>query len=1066
MQRLLVGEQLRRSYNTDQKVLQHSGVLFAYRRLSDAHPVYKKEEICEFLARQETVSPTRLQAAGFLPDAIDTRGLYTIQQAPGYPHPFCKCYLEPLAMDPTIRDPNWHPVEKGPGYERSTEGVYGALRSNLTPSQQALVAPQTRSLNAAATSNGLVGVAFTTADVATLGVEGCSAILAQRLRDEHGVAKSREMVRKVIDDVLPLQATMLDEARTRRDRLVSRVEQDRATILSEATSARQIERTNRQYRDELQQAHANVSVLRSLESAIRQRHGSGFATAVATSEAEITRRMRALGQRRSNYSVEQVSDGHYRAVVKDSRLLMEHYVRQTETNDRARAIKDAMQPGGDRSVVEIPPRGVRAVLPGGHRFTLDRIEGQPPAQQAAIRLIEAQKSVLVNYAPGLGKTPLVIASVSDLHAQGRIQNAVISPPSSVRAQMVVETIKFNDAGRVSYYVPNSQVSTQRTSLRESLLGDYESSHSVGRRARSGETLSTSDRTEYRRIQREAKAYADAGMARIDVVGVSGRDAQTRFRDHMADTGSGNLFHVMGHDDLARLAPVMNEHVDYVAIDEIHQMTSQSLAATTRKAQALDQLTGGRIEYRVGLSGTPVRNNLGELHDELRWIRPDMVPDKDEYQRQYGNITLQSDAFRDSTVRQLRRSVDSNIITVGSPVQSELRSAFSERISGEQREQMIRRLDMTEPQQTRARSIESEYNRVKTKQNSMRDSGEITGARMRLTDSRRELDVLVSDSLGVSVGRYRSHMEEFGVPPAPQGSSSPSRQQLGRIRSLQREVEGLTQVVMPETWRDNAHHSNVHGGDWRENAKAIETVRLFNTPAAEGGLQGRPTLIHLERYESVDMLTAALREQGLRVGDYHGGLGPAERARRVSSMNDGNLDVLILTRAGSTGLNVQQSSDATIHFDLPYTFAEVEQRDARNWRNGQRNDVDSHTLLQQDMYTDRRRLQVVQEKKAVLRAVDEIVRVDDSVDPMFIHRQADGASVMSYDAMEQRYGTDQTRSMLQDICGRLATVGATGPCAVRPAKMSTTARRNDPVMGEVPREQRASLREVSDGEDSG
>jgi hypothetical protein len=184
------------------------------------------------------------------------------------------------------------------------------------------------------------------------------------------------------------------------------------------------------------------------------------------------------------------------------------------------------------------------------------------------------------------------------------------------------------------------------------------------------------------------------------------------------------------------------------------------------------------------------------------------------------------------------------------------------------------------------------------------------------------------------------------------------------------------------------------------------------------------------------------------------------------MNDGNLDVLILTRAGSTGLNVQQSSDATIHFDLPYTFAEVEQRDARNWRNGQRNDVDSHTLLQQDMYTDRRRLQVVQEKKAVLRAVDEIVRVDDSVDPMFIHRQADGASVMSYDAMEQRYGTDQTRSMLQDICGRLATVGATGPCAVRPAKMSTTARRNDPVMGEVPREQRASLREVSDGEDSG
>lgn len=68
---------------------------FAYWRLSPNHPWYGGGEICELHASSIFAGPMDDLIAANLQD-VDTTGLYHIDGYPDFPHPWCRCYPEPL----------------------------------------------------------------------------------------------------------------------------------------------------------------------------------------------------------------------------------------------------------------------------------------------------------------------------------------------------------------------------------------------------------------------------------------------------------------------------------------------------------------------------------------------------------------------------------------------------------------------------------------------------------------------------------------------------------------------------------------------------------------------------------------------------------------------------------------------------------------------------------------------------------------------------------------------------------------------------------------------------------
>lgn len=94
---LFVAEQARITNDVETEIMRASGIELAYWRLSPAHPWYGGSEICEVLAAYENPDIDRyLNQNPETRSGISLSGLHRISDWPAYPHPWCKCYAEPL----------------------------------------------------------------------------------------------------------------------------------------------------------------------------------------------------------------------------------------------------------------------------------------------------------------------------------------------------------------------------------------------------------------------------------------------------------------------------------------------------------------------------------------------------------------------------------------------------------------------------------------------------------------------------------------------------------------------------------------------------------------------------------------------------------------------------------------------------------------------------------------------------------------------------------------------------------------------------------------------------------
>jgi len=101
-------------------------------------------------------------------------------------------------------------------------------------------------------------------------------------------------------------------------------------------------------------------------------------------------------------------------------------------------------------------------------------------------------------------------------------------------------------------------------------------------------------------------------------------------------------------------------------------------------------------------------------------------------------------------------------------------------------------------------------------------------------------------------------------------------------------------------------------------------------------QGYNPIVFCRFIPTVEYVTEALRQalHGVEVAGVSGTLPPAEREERVRQLSQAAKRVLVCTDCLSEGINLQQSFDAVVHYDLSWNPTRHEQREGRVDRYGQ------------------------------------------------------------------------------------------------------------------------------------
>lgn len=95
--RIMVAEEARISQETEKKILEAHDIEFAYWRLSPDH-LPGKCGACERLSMEvgDGVRAALRRSTSTSTSTVVLEGLYLVSRWPEYPHPYCKCHMEPV----------------------------------------------------------------------------------------------------------------------------------------------------------------------------------------------------------------------------------------------------------------------------------------------------------------------------------------------------------------------------------------------------------------------------------------------------------------------------------------------------------------------------------------------------------------------------------------------------------------------------------------------------------------------------------------------------------------------------------------------------------------------------------------------------------------------------------------------------------------------------------------------------------------------------------------------------------------------------------------------------------
>lgn len=251
------------------------------------------------------------------------------------------------------------------------------------------------------------------------------------------------------------------------------------------------------------------------------------------------------------------------------------------------------------------------------------MSGKFIAQQRAIKMIDANKRVVLGYGAGSGKTGIMLGAFSHLHGQGKVKRAAMLVPSIVQGQFGGEALRYLEPGKFKWHA-------EPGASREERIAAYKdpNTHFVVMTHQSF---------------RDDMVHLGAAHA-----GIEPSEMVERLKD------------MKPHERKAWIAGVMEKegiNFDATMVDEAHETVNRYGKQDSTLSNVVDALSD-HTPYYVYASGDPVKNDVSEAADIMAKMDRQQYGDKAAFMRRYG---ADNPASRSALKREMARHMISNVI---------------------------------------------------------------------------------------------------------------------------------------------------------------------------------------------------------------------------------------------------------------------------------------------------------------------------------------------------------------------------------------------------------------------
>lgn len=234
------------------------------------------------------------------------------------------------------------------------------------------------------------------------------------------------------------------------------------------------------------------------------------------------------------------------------------------------------------------------------------MSGKYAPQQRAIKLVEANKRVVLAAGAGSGKTNMMLGTHAHLATQGKIKRSLMLVPSIVQGQFNGEALRLLEPGKFKTHIQPGASQAERIA-----------------------------------------AYKDPST-HICVM------THQSFRDDVLTMGAAHegMDKEALNEKLQAMTP--QQRRDWIAgvldkegisfdasmVDEAHDTLNRAGKENSSLANVVEAL-GHHTPYHVYASGDPVKNDPSEIHSVLQKMAPERYGDRAEFLRRYGADTIAS-----------------------------------------------------------------------------------------------------------------------------------------------------------------------------------------------------------------------------------------------------------------------------------------------------------------------------------------------------------------------------------------------------------------------------------------
>lgn len=375
----------------------------------------------------------------------------------------------------------------------------------------------------------------------------------------------------------------------------------------------------------------------------------------------------------------------------------------------------------------------------------------------------------------------------------------------------------------------------------------------------------------------------------------------------------------------------------VIADEVHQIKAE----TAHMSQAARKI---KTHRRVGLTGSPMSNNTSEIFALINWVAPGFLGSASEF-KQYYQEPIEAGSYIDSNAYERRRSLK-KLEALKTIISPKLNRADITVLKGslKSKVEFVLTIPLTEPQKLGYRRYVEEI---------LGSKGNEEGSTITQVKLFGWLSILQLLCNHPSVFRNklledkpaRAKAKKVSLTSADDqipGSTAPS--------STAATIPASTARLSPSGDDDAPAFADLDITQFDINKAMVERLieavpdnaaielsyktllvrKIINLSVAAGD----KVLIFSQSIPSLNFLDSMLSDMRIRFARIQGDFAQDKRQRALKQMQDGLVDVMLIsTRAGGLGLNIQQANRVII-FDFAFNPTWEEQAIGRTYRLGQ------------------------------------------------------------------------------------------------------------------------------------